>query len=335
MANDQWAIPSTSNGCGAPPIHFSTYSLPERERVAAYQDCLGRGLLNVEIEIPDNERFYAEAAFYSLPGLSVVSAAASAMRGIRTKSLIAEQSEEQVVFTVSTQGEMHLTWFDNEMCATAGEAALMPSYECASVGLPHGGTVIMYGIAVDVLKPLVPSVGACLFKRIPHTGEALRLLVNYTKLLLGSEPALAAELRQATAAHMRELIALALGPCRDTIATAEKGGLRAARLHKIKTDVTNNAASPELSVGSVARRHGLSPRSIQLMFEAEGTTFSQFVLERRLTLAHQALVRWRGQRRSITDIALASGFSDVSYFNRVFRRRFGSSPTEVRTNQLN
>ena len=31
----------------------------------------------------------------------------------------------------------------------------------------------------------------------------------------------------------------------------------------------------------------------------------------------------------ITDIALASGFLDISYFNRVFRRRFSATPSEV------
>jgi len=32
----------------------------------------------------------------------------------------------------------------------------------------------------------------------------------------------------------------------------------------------------------------------------------------------------------ITDIALASGFLDISYFNRVFRRRFSATPSELR-----
>jgi AraC-like DNA-binding protein len=35
-----------------------------------------------------------------------------------------------------------------------------------------------------------------------------------------------------------------------------------------------------------------------------------------------------GQR--IIDVALAAGFSDISHFNRMFRRRFGEVPTGVR-----
>jgi AraC-like DNA-binding protein len=38
----------------------------------------------------------------------------------------------------------------------------------------------------------------------------------------------------------------------------------------------------------------------------------------------------RNDRLKVSDIALASGFSEVSYFNRCFRRRFGGSPTQYR-----
>jgi AraC-like DNA-binding protein len=40
----------------------------------------------------------------------------------------------------------------------------------------------------------------------------------------------------------------------------------------------------------------------------------------------------RFDRLKVSDIAYACGFSDVSYFNRCFRRRFGCSPRELRAN---
>jgi len=38
----------------------------------------------------------------------------------------------------------------------------------------------------------------------------------------------------------------------------------------------------------------------------------------------------RFDEQDISTVALESGFSDISYFNRCFRRRFGATPTEVR-----
>jgi AraC-like DNA-binding protein len=38
----------------------------------------------------------------------------------------------------------------------------------------------------------------------------------------------------------------------------------------------------------------------------------------------------RYQEERISDIALRSGFSDISHFNRSFHRRFGHTPREIR-----
>ena len=70
-----------------------------------------------------------------------------------------------------------------------------------------------------------------------------------------------------------------------------------------------------------------------MLFEAEGTTFSEFVLARRLEHALQMLTLPSHAHLKITDIALASGFLDISYFNRVFRRRFSATPSEVRNSR--
>jgi AraC-like DNA-binding protein len=34
--------------------------------------------------------------------------------------------------------------------------------------------------------------------------------------------------------------------------------------------------------------------------------------------------------RTISDIAFAAGFGDLSHFNRAFRQHFGKTPTDVR-----
>ena len=80
----------------------------------------------------------------------------------------------------------------------------------------------------------------------------------------------------------------------------------------------------------MAARHRLSPRSVQLLFELEELTFSQFVLEQRLARAHRMLSDPRRAGSTVSTIALAAGFGDLSYFNRSFRRRYGAAPSELR-----
>ena len=74
----------------------------------------------------------------------------------------------------------------------------------------------------------------------------------------------------------------------------------------------------------------MTPRYIQKLFEDDGVTFSEYVLERRLAEAHRSLADPHLANRSISTIAFNAGFSDLSYFNRTYRRRFGATPTETR-----
>lgn len=61
-----------------------------------------------------------------------------------------------------------------------------------------------------------------------------------------------------------------------------------------------------------------------------GKTFSEFVTHLRLQAAGRELVE---TDRSVLEIALASGFREISFFNRIFRRIVHSSPSEYRARQ--
>jgi AraC-like DNA-binding protein len=112
---------------------------------------------------------------------------------------------------------------------------------------------------------------------------------------------------------------------------ARTRGVRAARMHAIKSDL---AANPALSLQSLAAQQNLTPRYIQKLFEAEGTTFTAYALEFRLGRAYEMLSARGLAGWTIGAIALCAGFGDVSHFNRSFRRRFGASPSDVRAEAL-
>jgi AraC-like DNA-binding protein len=58
-----------------------------------------------------------------------------------------------------------------------------------------------------------------------------------------------------------------------------------------------------------------------------GCTVSEYIIRRRLRNAVQLLA---GTENSVVSIALDSGFQNVSYFSRTFRKQFGVSPGRYR-----
>jgi AraC family transcriptional regulator len=83
-----------------------------------------------------------------------------------------------------------------------------------------------------------------------------------------------------------------------------------------------------LTLRALADAAGLSPYHFLRSFSAiTGTTPHQYILRARL---RRAAVRLRVEDARVLDIALDSGFDDLSNFNRAFRAEFGTSPRRYR-----
>jgi AraC-like DNA-binding protein len=85
-----------------------------------------------------------------------------------------------------------------------------------------------------------------------------------------------------------------------------------------------------MTVTKIAKRRGVTPRYVQMLFEADGTTFSEYVLDQRLARSYRMLTEPAHIHRTVSAIAFQVGFGNLSYFNRAFRNRFGITPSDAR-----
>ena len=122
---------------------------------------------------------------------------------------------------------------------------------------------------------------------------------------------------------------MATGSDRNAGARTRGRRRRAVQFSAITDDIVANIGRSDLSAAWIASRHGVSPSHVRRLLAADKTTFSQFVLEHRLELAHRMLIDPMLIGRTISAIAFSVGFGDISYFNRTFRRRYGVPPSEA------
>ncbi len=95
-------------------------------------------------------------------------------------------------------------------------------------------------------------------------------------------------------------------------------------------DIAEHLTENNLSPATTATRLGISVRLLHQVFGHHERSFGAEVRWQRLELAHRDLTDpGRGALR-IADIAAAAGFVDVTHFHRVFRQRYGRTPTEAR-----
>ena len=151
--------------------------------------------------------------------------------------------------------------------------------------------------------------------------------------------ALVAKMLQIPARHrrapeMRRLLlhatrqAFACESTDEVLAPKERSG---GRLELARLLVDRHLTDEFLSPQWLATRLGVSMRTLQEDFSALGETVTSFIRDRRLRLARDRLKEMQRGRDTgtIAEIALSSGFNDISYFNRCFKKAFDCSPKDV------
>lgn len=95
-------------------------------------------------------------------------------------------------------------------------------------------------------------------------------------------------------------------------------------------EIERRSGDPALSAAKIAALLDITPRYVHLLLEETGLSFTHHVLERRLKKAVALLRNLQLRDCKIAEIAGEAGFTDLSYFNRAFRRHFGATPSDVR-----
>ncbi len=104
-------------------------------------------------------------------------------------------------------------------------------------------------------------------------------------------------------------------------------GVTDPRAHRALALINTSFLEP-MSQAAIAAELGMSPAGFARFFRrVSGDTFTHYVRRLRIAEACRLLSE---TDRPITDIAYASGFGNLSYFNRVFRRLTGQTPRSYR-----
>lgn len=308
-------------------IRLSASDFPERNRVQSFLDIYGPTIIKHDIETLGDDPFQFDATLYALPNLGLAMTTVSSCRAPRRRQHI---DSDDLVLSIVLNGGRAVCQESREALTRDGEAILTSGDAVGTVTVPATSRLMSLRIPRAILRPTTADLDSALLRPIVRQTPALQLLTDYSRAI-GNVAALATpELRRLAVAHVHDLVSLTIGATRDAAELAQGRGVRAARLRLIKQEIMAKLNDENLTIGAVAARHGITSRYVSMLFEAEGTSFSEFVLGRRLARAHRLLSDPRHATRMISTIAYGCGFGDPSYFNRAFRRQYGATPSDVR-----
>ena len=109
-----------------------------------------------------------------------------------------------------------------------------------------------------------------------------------------------------------------------------RGEAGRARLDQIGRHLRRHFADPDLSAEDVANAVGVSRRYLHRLYAQFGRSFRTELVSLRIESCVKSFLDETQIHKTIAEIAFAAGYTDISQFNRHFRRLKGATPSTLR-----
>lgn len=242
---------------------------------------------------------------------------------IRTRLSAAGSRDSGILILRAMSGSVQVEQGQIRLDLAKGEAIFIPSDVPLSLILTDGGRLDCAYLPSAAITQIKADVSGLYWQPLPITYLPFQLLVTYAGYLLQQD--------YQTESDAEIMVNHFYGLLPILIANLKAGNTQqvlTGRMGAIKGRIDARIIDAGFSIMELAQAEGITPRAIQKLFKRENTTFSRYLLERRLDMARSAILH--GDASAIAKIAYGVGFDDPAYFSRVFRNFYGVSPSDLR-----
>ena len=306
---------------------WSTNSVPKRESFAFWNDAVCDAFLRVRTERAERVEF--SGSIVSAPaGELMVNHVRSERHLVRRgRQAVSRDTDDWFFVNLHQDGNCVLTQDGRDQQVKAGDLCLFDSTRPFDLDFTKDMALTSFLVPRGALLARAVNAPEAVVREIPRHGAGALLYQFSAGLAAAASTLSPAQAAQAGTIFI-DLLALAIGATSSTRENA-RPTMRQVLFTSICADIRARLNNPALDLTTVAKRVCIAPRTLQTWFQERGTSFTSYVLEQRLLLAQQQL-GLPAANATITEIAYAVGFSDLSHFSRCFRRRFGMTPSDWR-----
>jgi AraC-like DNA-binding protein len=308
---------------------WNTEDYQAAEQFGFWREVLCEAFIALNSTCDYSDGFRARVVANRVDGINVCRLITDEHNILRTHREISRMPRDCFFVNMQIDGDVHVRHQGKEVQISPNEFYVVDAAEPYELAYRRpGGNVQTFSFRIPKphLAPLLSDTGDAMGVRVSRDTAVGALAVDFLKNIAMQSDAIPPGAQPAMARMAADLIALSLNPHQDHSAALSQSK-RKARLGSILAYIDQNCAR-ELSVDLVCRRFGISRRSLHRLFEEEGLSFAREITVRRLNKSAEAMRAYPDA--SIATIAFASGFGDLSSFNRQFRKKFGLVPREYR-----
>lgn len=307
---------------------LSTESVAPRHRVAFWQEMVCQTFVQALCGSSIGESFRGQIVTENFGDSEISRIDAGRQRIDRRATDIARCSKPRYYLCYQAAGNARFVERHSDNVVSAGDMVLLDNCEPYSAEYDDTVTEIVLQIPHDVLRERFRHPDRCVGRKLNGQRAVTKITAAFLASLAAQADTLSDSQRALTAQMALNLLSELL--VEETTGEMGAGTHQAILMARIKQYVLSRLGDPQLSVDGVASGVGLSARYVSRLFQAQGETFGRYLLRERVNLCKRELTNPSLQTQRVSEIALRSGFNNLSHFSRVFRDCVGQSPSDYR-----
>jgi len=301
---------------------FATGDLPERDRHEAWcsrsPSTVGR-----LYETHPHEPFDVATDLVMLGPLKIHFSTISGQSFERTRAMAAADGVDDLVVNVRFRGGA-VGDMNGVVLDALGESTLLTDMTQPQLHRSEASSTAYFHVPRALAERYLPSVRSLHGLAIPPSTAVL--LREHLRQIWRHANRVPVDQGARLAGTVLDLLAVAVAQERGGRATRE--AVAGAALMRARAEIEARLGSATLTVATLCRALGMSRSALYRLFEDEGGVHA-YITQRRLESVAAALADSM-ERDRIADIAERWGFCDGAYLGRLFRERFGMTPSDYR-----
>lgn len=298
---------------------------------SGWQRVVNETYFDLKVQVKRPNRFTGRIQQATLDQLGISSYLADPVHYQRSSQHLS-QACDSILLTFPLNGSVCFQQQKRELTCHPGQFFIELSHQ--PYQFYHSQTVELQVLKVPIAKlenhqRLIEQYFAQAITTEKGSGRLLNHQINHA-LHLATHFELSAIESQLLEQQLLDLIIHTLHRPTLSLADSQVSTIKAAHLQRIESFIHFNLANPQISPKLVSQSCHISERYIHLLFKDLPYTFSEWVKLTRLLAANKLLTN--ANCSSIADVGYQVGFTDQSYFSRIYKQHFGFSPKDTPSN---
>ena len=306
---------------------LSTDGMPQQDTASAWCDWMAQLFNGLQTDLYGDTRFEGHLCVASAGEVVLTRLDADRHRVVRGSHRLRDSEEAYLKIVAPWSGTAQVHQNGQQACASNGSWVIYDTSQPYEVANPQHTEHLILTLPRRSIEQRGLRLEGLMGRNIGGSSGIARIALETMRSTYQELGTMSPPLAQRAGELLVDMVHLSL---QELVGKGTARTQRQALHDRICAYVATHLRDPGLSVEAIATALNCSKRHVHNGFAGQDTSLGAFIQHSRLQLVMRELRQPELAQHTITDIAMACGFSSSAHFSRAFKAYAGMSPSEYR-----